>query len=127
MADSKSRIIIDVSSVDDELFEGSPSFNIESCLPGNNFSQVMHDLLFFESQIELKFLTTNAVYRYTCGSTNCGFTCDVPHLMLMVRVRGLADDQIGIVLQSGGKSIENTLPQVPKGRHSYRTWRNSRW
>jgi hypothetical protein len=72
----------------------------------------MHDLLFFESQIERKFLTTNAVYRYTCGNTNCGFTCGVPHLMLIGRVRGLADDQIGIVLQSGGKPIENILRQV---------------
>jgi hypothetical protein len=127
MAHSKSRITIEASSVDDEIFEESPAFTVESCLPGNNFSQVMRDLLFFESQIERKFLTTNAIYNFTCGSTECGFTCGVPHLMLIVRVRGLADDRMGIVLQSGGKSIENILPQVPSGRHSYRTWRNSRW
>jgi hypothetical protein len=127
MADSKSRITIEVSSVDDEIFEGSPPFIIESCLPGNNFSQVMHDLLFFESQIERKFLTTNAIYKYTCGNNNCNFACGVPHLVLIIRVRGLADDQIGLVLQSAGKPVENILPQIPKGRYSYRTWRNSRW
>ncbi len=129
MADRKSRITIEAPSVDDDkMLEGSSQpFVIESCLPGNNFCQVMHDLLFFESQIERKFLTTNAVYRYTCGSTNCGFTCGVPHLMLIIRVRGLADDQIGIVLQSAGEPIEIILPQVPKPRYSYRTWRNSRW
>jgi hypothetical protein len=47
--------------------------------------------------------------------------------MLIVRVRGLADDQIGIVLQSAGNPIKNILPQVPKPRYSYRTWRDSRW
>ena len=63
---------------------------------------------------------------YTCGRMNCNFTCGVPHLMIIVRVRGLADDQIGIILQSAKRPIENILPQVPKGRYSYRTWRNSR-
>lgn len=126
MANSKSHITTEVSSVD-EIFGGSPPPPIESCLPGNNFSQVMHDLLFFESEIERKFVTTNAVYRFTCGDTNCGFKCGVPHLMLIIKVRGLADDQIGIILQSEGKSIANILPQVPAGRYSYRTWRNSRW
>lgn len=87
----------------------------------------MQDLLVFESQIERKFLTTNAVYKYTCGNAKCDLRCGVPHLTLIVRVRGLADDQIGIVLQSAGKPLENILPQVPKGRYSYRTWRNSRW
>ncbi|KIV98524.1 uncharacterized protein PV09_09662 [Verruconis gallopava] len=129
MADSKSLMTDEASSVDDRISEGSsqPSIIMESCLPGNNFSQVMQDLLLFESQIERRFLTTNAVYRYTCGNTNCGFTCGVPHLMLIVRVRGLADDQVGIILQSAEKPIENILPQVPKPRYSYRTWRNSRW
>ncbi len=129
MADSQSRITIEASSVSDDKMLMGPSqpLFIESCLPGNNFCQVMHDLLFFESQIERNFLTTNAAYRYTCGNTNCGFTCGVPHLMLIVRVRGLADDQVGIVLESAGERIENFLPQVSKPRHSYKAWRNSRW
>jgi hypothetical protein len=127
MADSKSRTSISISSVDNGIFDGPFPFTIESCLPGNNFLQVMQDLLFFDSQIERKFLTTNAVYKFTCGNAGCGFTCGVPHLMLIVRVRGLADDQIGIVLQSPENPIENILPQVPKPRYSYRTWRNSRW
>jgi hypothetical protein len=127
MADSKSCISIEASSVDDENSEASPAFTIESCLPGNYFSKVMQDLLFFESQIERKFVTTNALYKFTCGNTECGFTCGVPHIMLVVRVGGLADDRVGIIIQSGGKSIKNILPQAPKGRHSSRTWRNSRW
>ncbi|KAF2761258.1 hypothetical protein EJ05DRAFT_483641 [Pseudovirgaria hyperparasitica] len=86
MADSKSLITNEASSVDDRVLEGSSQSSvIESCLPGNNFCQVMHDLLFFEFQIERRFLTTNTVYRYTCGNTNCDFTCGVPHLMLIVR------------------------------------------
>lgn len=102
-------------------------FIAESCLPGNSFYQVIQDLLLFENQIGRRFLTSDAVYKYTCGRTDCNFTCGVPHLMMIVRVRGLADDQIGIILHTAGKAILNILPQDPRGRYSYRTWRNSRF
>lgn len=66
----------------------------------------MEDLLFFDSQIERKFLTADAVYRFSCGTAECEFTYGVPHLMLIVRVRGLADDQVGIVSETAGAIIE---------------------
>ena len=87
----------------------------------------MQDLLFFKSQIERRFLTLDAVYRYTCGRTDCNFTYKVPHLMIIVRVRGLANDQIGMILQTVGNPIKNILSQLSSGRYSYRTWRNSRF
>lgn len=128
MEDSKSCITVEASSIDDEMSMRSSSqpLEMESCLPGNNFLRVAHDLLSFETQIERRFLTANAIYRFTCGKTGCGFTYGVPHLALIIRVRGLANDQIGLILQSSGKVVENILPQVPKPRYSYRTWRNSR-
>jgi hypothetical protein len=105
MASSKSSFCTEV--FDDDLFEDSllhlkyglvQPFLMESCLPGNSFYYIMQDLLFFDSQIGRRGLPLGAAYRYTCGSTECNFTCGVPHLTLIVRVRGLADDQIGIIL-----------------------------
>jgi len=87
----------------------------------------LKELLLFDSRIERKFLTSDAVYKYTCGDADCKFTCEVPHLWMVVRVRGLKDDQIGIILNIPGKQIENILPIVPGGRYSSRTWRNSRF
>ena len=131
MADGKLKndITIEVSSVNDEPLEDiSQPRVIESHLPGNSFFRVMQDLLSFDSQIEREFLTINTLYRYTCGDANCKFSCGVPHLTLVVRVRGLADDQIGIVLHSAGKAIvNNILPKPEELEYSYKTWRDSRW
>lgn len=110
-------------SLDDEC----QPYIIESCLLSDNFSQVMHDLLAFESRIERRFSTINAVYRYTCGRVNCLFKCGVPHLTLIIRVQGRTDDQIGIMLQNERTLIRNILPRVPNGQYTFRTWRNSRW
>jgi hypothetical protein len=119
MANTKSfdgEMSIDEGSSDTtSLFKGGGlqqrSLVFESYLPGNNFNQVMQGLLYFESQIESRFVTLDAVYRYTCGRVECSFNCGVPHLEVVVRVRGLLDDQIGIILQAGGRPVENILPQ----------------
>jgi hypothetical protein len=66
-------------------------------------------------------------YRYTYGRTGCSFTCGVLYLEIIVRVRGLLDDKIRIILQTGRTPVENILPRVPQGKYSYRTWRNSRF
>ena len=87
----------------------------------------MRDLLYFDARIGREFRTSDAVYKYTCGKTDCDFSCGVPHLSIIVRVRGLADDRIGIRLDTACNSIDKILPQAPGGRYSYRTWRNSRY
>jgi hypothetical protein len=87
----------------------------------------MTELLLFDDQIERKFLTSDVVYKSTCGSADCKFTCEVPHLSMIVRVRGQDGDQIGITLNTPDELIENMLPKVPGCQYSYRTWRNSRF
>ena len=110
------------SSTDD-----SPHHVVESNLLGNNFIQVMQDLLSFDSRLPRTFSNFNGIYKLTCGKTACNFTCGVPHITLVVRIRGTSDDQIGIVCQSVDRAFGNMLPKGPNRQHDCDTWRRSRW
>ena len=44
---------------------------------------------------------------------------------MIIRVRGLLDDKIRIILSTTEGTIENLLP-ASRGHYTYRTWRNSR-
>lgn len=136
--DSQSYIPLSCSSTAEKMSIDEPpstigngcavsSIVVETCLPGNNFNQVCQDVLLFDSQIARRFTTSDAVYKFTCGKRDCDFSCGVPHLSIVIRVRGQADDEIGVRLQTAHDSVKNILPKVPKGRYSYKTWRNSRF
>ena len=80
----------------------------------------MHFFFFFEFQIKRRFFITNTIYKYTCDNTNCDFTCEMSHFMLIVKVKSLVDDQIDIVFQTDEKFIENILLQIFKPRYNYK-------
>lgn len=123
---SKSYFSI-ASSYDDDEKTGDESISRQICSYTSSLSAIQ-DLLGFESSIKPNFLTINAAYRYTFGD---GLKCDCAsghsHLTLIVRVRGLGDDRIGIVLQNGQEVVETILPQAPDGHYSHKTWEKSRW
>ncbi|KIV98352.1 uncharacterized protein PV09_09810 [Verruconis gallopava] len=106
--------------------DGSP-IAIESRITQKTFQEILYELLIFDSQISPKFSTADATYSYTCGNLDCNFTCGVPHLMIVVRVKGQIDDQIGIILRSTKWSTYNILRPDQGDTYSFKAWRNSRF
>jgi hypothetical protein len=120
--DFEKSIHIEVASIDEDD-EVEPVQNT----PNDSFYKVIRDLVLFESRIRNTFIICNERYQYGCGDTDCNSSCGVPHLTLIVKVRGMPDDRVGIILDTNGGSIERMLPQAPNRRYSDQTWRNSRF
>ena len=72
---------IDIEEDDIELVENSPK---------DSFSQVIRDLILFQSRIGNKFITCNERYQYGCGGIGCNYTL-LWILLILIREYGLSD------------------------------------
>jgi hypothetical protein len=95
--------------------------------PKNSFCKVIRDLILFESRIRNTFISCNERYQYRCGDIDCNYSYRVPHLTLVVQVRGMPNNRISIILHTDRDPIKNILPRAPNRRYSNQTWRNSRF
>ena len=113
---------------DEHLPSCSSSFVVESRLPEGNFVQVMRQLFFFDSQIKPSITELNAIYKWTCGKLDCKLDCQVPHLMLIIRIGWGAEDQVGIIHQSAANgALVNLAPLDPRKCGTYKAWERARW